>query len=117
MLEPLDRSRRDSTLFQFTTKRLRDLIDPNRPLIRTGEQPDFVKRAAPREERCCPDFGRPAIHPHVMVRALLICSLYNIASFRRLCPAISENTAFRRFCSLTIYDPVFDHSGITHFIQ
>ena len=52
-----------------------------------------------------------------MVRALLICSLYNIASFRRLCPAISENIAFRRFCFLTIDDPVFDHPSITHFIQ
>ena len=66
------------------------------------------------EERCCPYFGRPAIHPEVMVRALLVCSLYNIASFRRLCPAISENIAFRWFCFLTIDDPVFDHSSITH---
>ena len=30
-----------------------------------------------------------------MVRALLICSLYNIASFRRLCSAISETIVFR----------------------
>ncbi len=29
MLEPLDRCRRDSTFFQFTSKRLRDFIDPN----------------------------------------------------------------------------------------
>ncbi len=29
MIEPLDRSRRDSTLFQFTSKQLRDFIDPN----------------------------------------------------------------------------------------
>ena len=29
MIEPLDRSRRDSTLFQFTTRQLRDFIDPN----------------------------------------------------------------------------------------
>ena len=28
MLEPLDRCRRDSILFQFTTKQLRDFIDP-----------------------------------------------------------------------------------------
>ena len=30
---------------------------------------------------------------------------------------ISENTAFRCFCFLTIDDPVFDHSSITHFID
>ena len=69
------------------------------------------------EHRYCPDFGRPAIHPETMVRALLICSLYNIASFRRLCSAISENIAYRWFCFFTIDDPVFDHSTITHFIN
>ena len=52
-----------------------------------------------------------------MVRTLLVCSLYNIASFRRLCSAISENLAYRWFCFLTIDDPVFDHSSITHFID
>ena len=34
MIEPLDRSRRDSTPFQFTTEQLRDFIDPNHPLVR-----------------------------------------------------------------------------------
>ena len=29
MIEPLDRSRRDATLFRFTTGRLPDIIDPN----------------------------------------------------------------------------------------
>ena len=79
MLEPLDRCRRDSTLFQFTTKHLRDFIDPNQLLIQIDEQLDFSKLVAPLEERYCPDFGRPAIHPEVMVRALFICWLYNIA--------------------------------------
>ena len=117
MIEPLDRSRRDSTLFQFTTKQLRDFIDPNHLLIRIDEQLDFAKLVAPLEEYYCPDFGRPAIHPEVMVRALLICSLYNIASFRRLCSAISENLAYRWFCFLTIDYPVFDHSSVSHFID
>ena len=117
MLEPLDRCRRDSTLFQFTTKQLRDFIDPSHLLIQIDERLDFAKLVEPLEERYCPDFGRPAIHPEVIVRALLICSLYDIASFRRLCPAISENLAYRWFCFLTIDDPVFDHSSITHFID
>ena len=61
--------------------------------------------------------GRPAIHPEVLVRALLISSLYNITSFRRLCSAISENIALRWFCFLTIDDKVFDHSTISYFIE
>ena len=48
---------------------------------------------------------------------ILICSLYNVASFRRLCSAISENPAYRWFCFLTIDDPVFDHSTISYFIE
>lgn len=117
MIEPLDRLRRDSTLFQFTTRQLRDFIDPNHLLIRIDEHLDFAKLVEPLEEYYCPDFGRPAIHPEVMIRALLICSLYNITSFRRLCSAISENLAYRWFCFLTIDDPVFDHSSISHFID
>ena len=52
-----------------------------------------------------------------MIRALLICSLYNISSFRRLSYAIAENIAYRWFCFLTIDDPVFDHSTVSYFIE
>ena len=34
-----------------------------------------------------------------------------------MCSAISENIAYRWFCLLTIDDPVFDHSTITHSIN
>ena len=117
MIEPLDRSRRDSAPFQLTTRQLRDFIDRNHLLIRIDEQLDFAKLVAPLEECYCPDFGRPAIHPEVMVKALLICSRYNITSFRRLCSAISENLAYRWFYFLTIDDAVSDHSSISHFID
>ena len=111
MLETLDRTSRVSTLFHFTSKRLRDFIAPNHPLIHIDDQMSFAKLVVPLEDCYCVDFGRPAIHPEVMVRALLIGSLYNITSFRRLCSAISENLAYRWFCFLTIGDPVFDHSS------
>jgi transposase len=117
MLESLDRYRRDSTLFQFTTKRLRDFIDPNHLLVEIDEKFDFAKMAEPLEGNYCADNGRPAIHPEVLVRALLISALYNITSFRRLCLTISENIAFRWFCFLTIDDEVFDHSTISYFIE
>lgn len=117
MLKPLDRHRRDSTLFQFTTRRLRDFIDPEHLLIRGDQRFDFARLVAPLEERYCPDNGRPAVHPEVMVRALLICSLYDISSFRRLSAAIAENTAYRWSCFLTFDDPVFDHSSIGYFLN
>ena len=117
MLELLDRYRRDSTLFQFTTKRLRDFIDPAHLLIQIDEKVDFAKLIEPLERNYSTDNGRPAIHPEIMVRAMLISALYNITSFRRLCHAISENIAFRWFCFFTIDDEVFDHSTITYFIE
>ena len=117
MLEPLDRFSRDSTLFQFTSKRLREFIDPKHLLIQIDELFDFPKLVEPLEDYYCRDNGRPAIHPEVLVRALLISSLYNITSFRRLCSTISENIAFRWFCFLTIDDRVFNHSTISYFIE
>jgi transposase len=117
MLEPLDRYRRDSTLFQFTTRRLRDFINPSHLLIQIDDKVKFAKLVEPLEGNYSPNNGRPAIHPEVLVRALLISALYNITSFRRLCLAISENIAFRWFCFLTIDDEVFDHSTISYFIE
>ena len=55
--------------------------------------------------------------PYILKRWSGHCSLYNIASFRRLRSAISESIVFRRFCLLTIDDPVFDHSTISYFIE
>ena len=55
MLELLDRCRRSFTLFQFTTKRPRELIDPNHLLIRIDQKLDFAKLEAPMEEEYCPD--------------------------------------------------------------
>ena len=117
MLDALDRHSRDSTLFQFTTRRLRDFIDPNHLLIQIDDQFDFQKLVEPLEDFYCRDNGRPAIHPEVLVRALLISSLYNVSSFRRLCAAISENLAFRWFCFLSIDEDVFHHSTISYFIE
>ena len=62
MIEPLDRSCHDSTLFQFTTRQLRDFIDPNHLLIQIDERLDFAKLVAPLDECYCPTSGdRPSI--------------------------------------------------------
>jgi len=49
MVKLLDRYRRDSTLFQFTAKRLRDFIDPAYLLIQIDERGDFAKLVQPTE--------------------------------------------------------------------
>lgn len=45
LLGPLDRCRRGSTLFRFTTERLRDFIDSSHPHIRIDEQLGFAEQA------------------------------------------------------------------------
>jgi len=117
VLEWLDRYRRDSTLFQFTTKSLRDFINPNHILLQIDAEFHFDHLVKPLEGKYCLDNGSPAIHPEVLIGALLISAIYNIASFRQLCYVISENIAFRWFLFMTIDDEVFDHSTITHFYR
>ena len=70
MLEPLDRHRKDSTRFQFTSKRSRDFIGPSHILLQVDEQLDFAKLVVLLEEMYCPDLGSPAIHPDVIMQAL-----------------------------------------------
>ena len=76
---------------------MRDFTGTNHLLIQSDGQLDFAKLVEPLEEQYCPDSGRPPIHPEVMVRVLLVCSLYNSASFRILCsasPKIPRSDAF-----------------------
>ena len=47
MLESLDRCRRDSIPFQFTSIRLRDFIDPNHLLIQIDEHLEFSRLVVP----------------------------------------------------------------------
>ena len=65
MLKEPDRRPRDSTLFQFTTRRVRDSIDPDHLLIQLDKQFDCAKPVVPLEDHYCPDNGRLAIHLEV----------------------------------------------------
>ena len=78
MLKAPDHRPRDSTLFQFTARRLWDSIDPDHLLIQIDRQFDFAKPVVPLKDHYGPDNGRLAIHPEVMVSKLPICSRYDI---------------------------------------
>ena len=117
MLDTLDRHRRDSTPFQFASKRPRDFIDPKYRLIQIDEQFDFAWWWNRLKTIKCLDNGRPAIHHEVLVRALLISSLYNITSFEYCVRRNPRTWLFAGFASLTIEDEVFDHSTISYFIE
>jgi transposase len=116
MILPLNKSRRDSELFQYSPKPLRAYIAPNHILLKIDELFDFSYVVELVQPFYCPDNGRAAIHPEILLRALLIGCIHNIASFRQLCLRIQENLTYRWFLHMTLSDEVFDHSTISYFI-
>jgi len=117
MILPLDKTRRDSMLFQFTYKPLRDYVASNHILLKIDELFDFSYVVELVQPFYCADNGRAAIHPEILLRALLIGCIHNISSFRQLCLRIQENLTYRWFSHLTLEDEVFDHSTISYFIS
>jgi len=117
MILPLDKAQRDSVLFQFSAKPLRAYIAPNHLLLKIDELFDFSYVVDLVKPFYCPDNGRAAIHPEILLRALLIGCIYNITSFRQLCLRIQENLAYRWFLFMGLEDEVFDHSTISYFIS
>lgn len=55
MIEPSDRSRRDSAPFRFTTKQLRDFIDLDHLMVRVDERSDAARLVEPLEDGYSPD--------------------------------------------------------------
>jgi transposase len=117
LLRPIDRSHRDSPLYPGSAKTLRDFIDPKHLLLKIDANFDFASLVEFFQDRYKADVGRPAIHPEVLIRALLLSAIYDVPSYRQLAERISENLAWRWFCHLALEDAVFDHSTITVFIE
>ena len=116
MLKPLDRSRRDGPLYPGAGRTLRDFIDSEHVLVRLDAHFDFGAMVEGLCDRYDPVVGRPAVHPEVLVRALVLSALYAVPSYRQLCERIRENLAWRWFCHLAAADAVFDHSTLSVFI-
>ncbi|MGQ9573647.1 MAG: transposase [Dehalococcoidia bacterium] len=110
----MDYRQRDQALFVGF---VRELIPEDHLLLRLEAAIDLAPLVTPLAEHYSPDTGRPAVHPEILIRALLISRLYNIPSFRELCRQLRYNLAYRYFCHLPLNQPVFDHSTITHFLE
>jgi IS5 family transposase len=117
MLRPLDRDRRDGPLYPGSSRTLRDFIADRHLLVQIDTAFDFTALAAELDTLYDQRIGRPAIHPEIVLRALLLEAIYQVPSRRQLCERLSENLAWRWFCFLTLDDPVFDHSSLSVFLE
>jgi len=116
MLEPLDYEEREQA-FAFVGRSLGDFVPDDHPLRRLEQAMDLRRLCAPLKDAYPSDLGRPAVHPEVLVRALLVNRIYGISSFRQLCRDLSYNLAYRYFCLIPIHKPVFDHSTLSRFFD
>lgn len=116
MLEPLDYANRDQGMMYLGCS-LREFLPEDHLLLEVERAVDLRGLVRPFTEVYCPDNGRPAVHPEILVRALLLSRIYGIPSFRKLCEEIGLNLAYRYFCHLPLHQPVFDHSTITRFLD
>jgi transposase len=116
MLEPLDYSEREQA-FAFIGKTLGDFVPEDHLLRRLEKVVDFKRLCAPLQAAYASDVGRPAVHPEILVRALLIGRLYQVPSFRQLCRDLSYNLAYRYFCHIPLHAAIFDHSTISRFLE
>ena len=85
MLETLAWYRRDSTLFQFATKRPIDPVNRYHLPVQVNEKSDFAKIVEPLEADYSYDNRSLAVRPEVLLLVLLISAHYYIMSFRRPC--------------------------------
>lgn len=116
MLEPLDYAEREQA-FAFIGKTLGDFVPQDHLLRRLEQAIDLRKLCAPLTEAYRSDIGRPAVHPEILVRALLISRIYSVPSFRQLCRDLSYNLAYRYFCLIPIHVEIFDHSTLSRFLE
>ena len=116
MLRPFDHTRRDGPLYPGATRTLRDCLDPKHLLIQIDTALDLASYAEPLQT-VYRTGGRPAIHPEIVLRVLLLGALYHVPSHRQLCDRIAENLAWRWFCFLPLDDPVFNHSTLSVFLE
>jgi transposase len=59
------------------------------------------------------NLGRPSIDPVLMIRMLILGSVFAIRSERLLCREVQVNMAYRWFCGLSIEDKIPDHSAFS----
>ena len=89
-------------------------IDDDHPLRAVKKRTDEILRSMrPRLKKAYSAIGRPGIPPEMLLKALLVQSLYSIRSERQLVADIRVNLLYRWFLDLSLDAPVWDATTFT----
>ena len=89
-------------------------IEADHPLRGVKKRADEILRSMrPKLKRAYSMFGRPGIPPEMLLKALLLQSLYSIRSERQLVADIRVNLLYRWFLDLSLDAPVWDATTFT----
>lgn len=89
-------------------------IEADHPLRGVKQRTDEILRSMrPRFKKAYSVIGRPGIPPEMLLKALLLQSLYSIRSERQLVADIRVNLLYRWFLDLSLDAPVWDATTFT----
>lgn len=89
-------------------------IEPEHPLRGVKKRVDeILKTMRPKFKKAYSAIGRPGIPPEMLLKALLLQSLYSIRSERQLVADIRVNLLYRWFLDLSLDAPVWDATTFT----
>jgi len=89
-------------------------IEPDHPLRGVKKRVDEILRSMrPKFRKAYSSIGRPSVPPEMLLKALLLQSLYSIRSERQLVADIRVNLLYRWFLDLSLDAPVWDATTFT----
>ena len=109
------RGRSESQTSMFCLLNPEDLIPSDHPLRGIKEVADEALKSI--DETLSGMYGsngRPSIPPERLLKSMLLMALYSIRSDRQLREQIQYNMLFRWFLDMTMTEPVFDRTVLSH---
>ncbi len=112
VMEMLDRAGNRRNQMQMVDV---DMLVPEDHLLRKVDRViDFERVYDFVEKYYCPDNGRPAVDPVVLVKMVLIQHLFGIPSLRRTVEEINVNVAYRWFLGFDLMTTVPHFSTVSY---
>lgn len=94
---------------------LEDRIRPDHPLRPIKIVVDEILRElGPLFDQAYSKFGRPSVPPEVLLKALLLKSIFSVRSESQLIERLDTDLLFRWFCGLDPAETMFDPTAFTH---